>query len=421
MDSFLIITISLIFSAFFSGMEIAFVSANKLKLELDRKQGKFRSRLISIFQNNPSKYISTMLIGNNVALVVYGIEIAKILEPVISEYITTLDTGILIIQTTLSTLLILFTAEFLPKTIFRNNPNITLNAFAVPVFVIYALLYPFTVITMFLSNIILRIAFKIKIEDTKKTVAYGKVDLSYFINDTQSRSKQETEDVNNLKIFQNALDFSEVKVRECMIPRTEIIALEVTDSVDLLRQAFFDSGKSKILIFENSIDNIIGYVHHSKLFTLPGTIEEIISSVPIIPESMQANKLLSQLIRDGKAIAVVVDEFGGTAGMVTIEDIIEEIFGEIEDEHDSPAFEEKVVGEGEFVFSARLEIDYLNEKYNLNLPVNDEYETLGGFILYQYENIPRINTKIVFEKFIFTILKVLPTRIDLIHVKIENE
>jgi len=421
MDSVLIIFISLLFSAFFSGMEIAFVSANQLKLELDKKQGKFQSRLISIFQNNPSKYISTMLIGNNVALVVYGIETAYLLEPVIEKYITNSSIGILSIQTIVSTLIILFTAEFLPKTIFRNNPNIALNAFAVPVFIIFIILYPISVFTLWISNIILRIFFRIKVKDNKQVVSYGKVDLSYFINDTKSRNNQEPKDENNIKIFQNALDFSEVRIRECMIPRTEIVAVEKGESITNLRQIFFESGKSKILVYEETIDNIIGYIHHSKLFSMPEGMDDIISTVPIIPESMQANKLLSQFIKNGKAIAIVVDEFGGTAGMVTIEDIIEEIFGEIEDEHDTSDLEEKKINENEYIFSARLEIDYLNEKYNISLPISDEYETLGGLILFHYENIPRLNAKITIDNFVFTILKVLPTRIDLMHIKITDK
>lgn len=421
MDPWLIILISLIFSAFFSGMEIAFVASNKLHLELDKKKKRISSGIISIFQKNSSEYISTMLIGNNIALVIYGIQIAAVLDPIIRINIIRSDSGVLLIQTVLSTLLILITAEFLPKAFFRNNSNLTLNIFAIPVFVVYAVFYPLTKLVIFLSNLIIRIFLGVKLKDKNREISFKKIDLDNFLTETKDKELHEKEDANNFNIFRKAMTFEDVKVRECMIPRTEINALNINDTIENLRQNFIDSGLSKILIYEETIDKIIGYVHHSELFNEPADIKSIIREVPIVPETLSAKKLLSIFLKDYKSIAVVVDEFGGTAGIITVEDIIEEIFGEIQDEHDSSKFEEKQISESEYVFAARLEIDYLNDKYNIALPESDEYETLAGLILSYNQDVPRLNEVIEIENFKFTVLEVTPKRIDLLHVAVNAE
>lgn len=418
MSSFIIIALSIFFSAFFSGMEIAYLASNKLKLELDKKRNKFPSGVISLFLDNPAIYISTMLIGNNIALVVFGIETANLLEPVIYKYITVNSIAILLLQTIISTVVILVTAEFIPKSVFRNNANITLNAFAIPVLIFYIIFYPVSFFSIGVSKIIMHRIFNIKIDSESTNETFGKIDLDNFVSDIQTGNLHEKEDEHNFKIFQNALDFSEIKIRECIIPRTELVALPIEATIDDLKEEFVRTGFSKILIYRNSIDEIIGYVHHSELFKKPHEISPIIRDIHIVPETMSAKKLLSQFIKDQKSLSVVVDEFGGTAGIVTIEDILEEIFGEIEDEHDKTNLEEKKINDQEFIFSARFEIDYLNEKYKLNIKSTDEFETLAGLILYHHENIPRLNTTIVIDNIKFTILKVSSTRIDLVHLKI---
>lgn len=413
-----IIFITLIFSAFFSGMEIAFLSSNRLQIELEKKQ-KFRySSIISIFINNPKKYIATMLVGNNIALVVYGIFMAKILEQPITNYIHS-ELEILLTQTIISTLIILIIGEFIPKTIFRLNANVFLNIFAIPVYIFYYVFYPITWITINISNLILKKIFK---AETQKSnlIVFGKVDIDNYLNEYNLKKSTSEDEEYELKIFQNALDFNKIKLRECIIPRTEIAAIEQSDSVENLKEKFIETGYSKILIYKNNIDTIIGYTHSSELFLKPTNIHDITHEVLIAPETMSANKLLKSFIQQKRSVAVVVDEFGGTAGMVTIEDIMEEIFGEIEDEHDTNYLEDKQISETEFIFSGRLEIDYLNEKYNLNIPTNGEYETIAGFILFNHENIPNFNEKINIGVFSFKILKATNTRIELIQLKITN-
>ena len=416
---FVTILIMLLFSAFFSGMEIAFLSSNRLQIEVEKKQGFRRSNLISVFVKNPKKFIATMLVGNNIALVMYGIFMAKILEKPISNVIHS-DSGILITQTILSTLIILITAEFLPKTIFRLNSNYLLNVFAFPVYLFYILFYPITWVTIKISDFILQKAFKADIHKNH-TIVFGKVDIDNYINEkTQNKNGIEDEEY-ELKIFQNALDFSKVKLRECIVPRTEIAAIEVNESIETLKEKFIETGFSKILIYKNNIDTIIGYTHSSELFKKPVKITDIIHEVIIVPETMPANNLLAMFIQQKRSVAVVVDEFGGTAGMATIEDIMEEIFGEIKDEHDTDEFEEKIINEYEYIFSGRLEIDYLNEKYNLHFPQNVEYETIAGLILYHHKNFPKLNETIPIGNFSFKVLRVSNTRIELVHFKIANE
>jgi CBS domain containing-hemolysin-like protein len=408
----------LVFSAFFSGMEIAFVSANKLKIELDGKQGNFFAKIIANFLKKPSRFIGTMLVGNNIALVVYGIFMAKLLEPMIASF-TSSETLILLIQTIVSTLVILITAEFLPKTLFRINPNNMLRVFAFPLFVFYwVLLLPMLIVTV-LSELIIRLFFpNIKVSEGMN---FGRLDLEHYIKEGTENNETQEEVDHEIQIFQNALDFSKVKARECMIPRTEIVAMDVEDSIENLRDKFVEKGLSKILIYRDSIDNIIGYTHSFELFKKPESIKSILLPVPIIAMSTSANEILATFISKRRSIAVVVDEFGGTAGILTIEDVIEEIFGEIEDEHDKEELIETKINEQEYLFAARLEVDYLNGEYGLSLPESDNYETIAGLIIDEHESIPSQGEQIELEQFVFTVKKVSGNKIEVVHLKIKEE
>jgi CBS domain containing-hemolysin-like protein len=417
MSSITIILLALLMSAFFSGLEIAFVAANKLRIELDKKHGLFNSKIISILTLNPGHYITTMLVGNNIALVIYGLYMAKILEPIIQTFIPS-EIGILLIQTVLSTLLILLTAEFLPKTFVRINPNLVLNVFALPVFIVYIVFYPVVFLIVNLVNIILKKFIKGESLNLKKHPVFGKVDLYHLISEGSEETKDENSDLDELKLFQNALEFSGIKVRDCMIPRTEIVAMEINANIEDLKQRFIETGFSKILIYEESFDNFIGYITSKELFKNPKSIGDQLIEVSFVPETMAANTLLQKLINEHKSLVLVVDEFGGISGLITIEDIIEEIFGEIEDEHDSTELIERQMSDSDFLFSARLEIDYVNEKYNLNIPDSEEYETIAGFIFYHYESIPKMYERIVIGSLEFKILKVSKTRIELVQLKI---
>jgi CBS domain containing-hemolysin-like protein len=416
MSIIITIIISVLFSAFFSGMEIAYVSSNKLKIELYRKEGSFNSKIISLLSRYPGQYIVTMLIGNNIALVIYGIFMAILLEPVIYT-ITEHDINILILQTIIATLIILLTAEFLPKTLFRINPNSFLKIFAIPVLLFFIIFYPVSKLTIYISNFILGTFFKVKTGEKQENIVFGKVDIDNLMNEKMAEQKNNKNDTLDFRIFQNALDFSDVKLRECMVPRTEIIAVKNDSGIDDLQQKFIETGLSKILVFKESIDRIIGYIHMKDMFSNPDNIESNIIDVSIVPETMPANKLLEMFVKEKKNIAVVVDEFGGTSGIVTIEDILEEIFGEIEDEHDTLKLTEQKINEYEYIFSGRLEVDYLNEKYNLNLPKHGEYETLAGLILHFYESIPKPKELIIIELFEFRVLEVSETRIELVKRK----
>jgi len=417
MSSAIIIILTIIFSAFFSGMEIAFISANKLRIELSRKQKKIGSGIISVFTNNPGQYIATMLVGNNIALVIYGIEIAKALEPFITQF-TGSDSLTLFFQTLISTLLILLTAEFLPKTLFRLNPNGVLGVFAIPLIFFYIILYPITFFTIKISNLILIRVFKDPDILKQEQNVFTKVDLNNLVKEVDIEKVHKEEIGHDLQIFKNALDFSEVKLRECMIPRNEIVAMEITSTIDDLTKRFIETGFSKILIYKETIDNIIGYFNAKDLFKDPKSIKSKMRDLIIVPETMSANILLEQFNKETKNIALIVDEFGGTAGLVTIEDIIEEIIGEIEDEHDTDDFVDTKVSDNIFVLSGRLEIDYVNEKYNLSLPVSEEYETIAGLIIHHFEDIPEKDEKILIRKFSFTILESTSTKIELVKLVI---
>ncbi len=412
---YIIILITLLFSAFFSGMEIAFLSANKLRLELDKSRGTFSSKVISVFSEEPGRYIVTMLIGNNTALVIYGIFMAALLEPLLGRF-THSESWILILQTLISTLVILILAEFIPKALFHTLPNAFLKIFAIPVAFFYYLFYPVAQLTILLSNALLRILFKVKDPHKPINQVFGKADIERLLEENQ-KSQDAAEEDHNIRIFQNALDFSGVKLRECLVPRTELVALDKNTSFEDIRNTFIETGLSKLLIYDGNIDNIIGYVQIKDFFAGPKNLEEILNPLLIVPETMPANKLLSLFVEEKKNIALVVDEFGGTSGIVTIEDILEEIFGEIEDEHDTSEMVEKQTGEREYIFSGRLEIDYLNDKYDLGIPEKDEYETLAGFILYHHESLPKANQKIIIPPFEIHVLKISETRVELVRLK----
>jgi CBS domain containing-hemolysin-like protein len=419
MDGILVIFITIIFSAFFSGMEIAFVASNKLRIELDRKQGAFGSQIIKIFTKNPGHYIATMLIGNNVALVVYGLFFSRLFGPVLTPVFGS-DIIVLIINTVISTAVILTVAEFLPKTVFIISPNFFLKLLSVPAIFFYYLFYPVSKLTLAGSNLFIRIFFGLKADKKEQeNLVFSKVDLDHFVNQSKEISRETEPYHHNIRIFQNALDFSNVKLRECMVPRTEIDAVECRSTIAVLKERFIETRHSRILVYQGSIDNIIGYFELKDIFKNPPDILSSVRKLAIVPETMAANKLLKLFFDEKKNVALVVDEFGGTSGMVTIEDVLEEIVGDIEDEHDINEFTEKVLTPDEYVFSGRLEIDYLNEKYNLNLPEEDDYETLAGMIMFYHGSIPYNNEVIRIRHFVFRILRVTSTRLELVNLKIE--
>ncbi len=410
------ILVSLAFSAFFSGMEISYVSANKLRFELDKKDKSLTSKILDVFFHNPNQFISTMLVGNNIALVVYGLQMAILLEPWIAQFVDQ-EALIVLIQSIISTILILFTGEFIPKTIFKIDPNFFLRLFALPLYLIYILLYPISKFSSLLSFLILRIAGVKSLKDSG-VYTLGKVDLDYFIQQSIEDAPQDSEMDTEVKIFQNALEFSNVKVRDCIVPRTEIVACDKEVSTDELRSRFIETGLSKILIYDENIDNIIGYIHSSELFKHPDNWLEQLCKVSIVPETMAANKLMRVLMQEKKSLAVVVDEFGGTSGIVTLEDLVEEIFGEIEDEHDMKREVARKVSENEYLLSGRMEIDTLNEMFGLDLPESDDYVTIAGLILHYYQKFPKLNESIEYGKYTFKIVKATATKIELVRMKV---
>lgn len=422
MDNWTIVIISLIFSAFFSGMEIAFVSSNKLKIELDKNKGLFSARILSVFFKEPSKLLGALLLGNNISLVIYGIAMADILEPVIISSFAPAQPSesiILILQTIISTLFILVAGEFIPKALFRINPNMLLRLLAFPLKLYYWVFYPFIHFIVWISEFILNHIFRLKLVD--QNYSFSPTDLDHYLKEFAIEKKEESDVKQEIQMLQNAIDFRNVKLRECMVPRTEITAIALSETVEDLRKCFIDSGHSKVLVYDETVDNIIGFVHSSDLFKNPQSIHSVTHTIPIIPETMLANNVLSMFIREHKSIALVVDEFGGTSGIVTMEDIIEEIFGEIEDEFDVEELTEKKINENEYLLSGRLEIDYLNEKYKLHLPESDEYETLGGFIINIHESIPSVNETIIKDRYRFLITEASDTRIETVHLTIDSK
>lgn len=409
-----VILICLLLSAFFSGMEIAFLTSNKLRIEIDKSKKGVTQALIDLFISHSGMYITTLLVGNNVVMVIYGIFMSDLLVKQF-EFLH-LSIGVeLFVETLVSTLIILVFAEFLPKTVFRLRSNLFLKLFSVPVFLFYLLFFPLSYFSVWLGGWLLRIFTGRKLGHKEPNRAFGKVDLNNLIEEGEVNARQE-EEMHKIKLFRNALDFSEVKLRECIVPRPDVVALSIDSSIEELTQLFIDTGLSRILIYKESIDDIIGYVHISTLFKDPPTIAKALSRVLIVPETMSAQRLLNLFIRDQKSVAVVVDEFGITAGIVTIEDIMEEIFGEIEDEHDHLNLKEVMISEQEYIFSGRLEVDYLNEKYHLDLEEREEYETLAGLVLYFNQSIPQEGETIVVNDLTFKILSVKNARIEEIKV-----
>lgn len=418
---FIEIIVAIIFSGFFSGMEIAFVSSSKLRFEMDKSEKSITSHILSHFYQKPNEFISTLLVGNNISLVIYGILMAQVITILFGNYLNLRfdnnEGTLVMIQTIISTVIILFTGEFLPKTLFKINPNRMLTLFAVPAFVCYVVLYPISKIATGISKMFLLMSgTKINKKETAK--AFTKVDLDYLIQSSIDNTKDDKEINDEVKIFQNALDFSNVKIRDCIVPRTEIQAVEVNSSIDVLRSHFIESGNSKIIIYKEDIDHIIGYIHSSELFRHTDDWNKNLRNIPIVPETMGAQKLMKLFIKNKKSIAVVVDEFGGTSGIVTLEDLVEEIFGDIEDEHDNTTYIAKQTGENDYILSARLEIEKVNEKFNLELPENDEYLTIGGLILHEYQSFPKLHEIITIGRYQFKILKVTNTKIELVRLKI---
>ena len=423
----LTIVLSLLFSAFFSGMEIAFVSSNKIHIEIEKKQSGFLSNLLKKITAKPSKFIATMLIGNNIALVVYGLYMGDVLVNWFAQYLSTDSTLLhylfnelsLLTQTIISTLVILVTAEFLPKVFFQIYANSLLKLLALPAYIFYLLFSVFSGFVIWISDFVLKTFFKTKGDEVQ--LAFTKVELGNYISEQMESVEADDEVDSEIIIFQNALEFSEVKAREAMVPRTELTAIEIHDSIKNLSTLFTQTGHSKIVVFKNSIDDILGYVHAFDLFKNPKSIKSMLMPVEFVPETMLAKDILNVLTKKRKSLAVVLDEYGGTSGILTVEDIVEELFGEIEDEHDSVALIEEQLDECSFLFSARLEVDYLNETYKLQLPEHENYETLGGLIVHFTQEIPEQNQQIKIENFQFTIQEVSNTKIELIALKIEVE
>ncbi len=423
----IIIIVSLILSAFFSGMEIAYVSSNKIHIEIEKKQDGLLAKVLRKLTARPSKFITTMLIGNNIALVVYGFFMGDVLVnwfqsmlPTNSGFLNYLLTDLsLLSQTVLSTLVILITAEFLPKVFFQIYANTLIKALAIPAYFFYVIFTLISEFIIWISDIILKTFFKT--EGDQIQLAFTKVELGNYISE-QMESVEEHDDVDSeIQIFQNALEFSEVKAREVMIPRTEIFAVEINDSVKNLNTLFTESGRTKILVYKDNIDDILGYVHSFELFKKTQTIKEMLTPVEFVPETVLIKDVLSVLTKKRRSIAVVLDEYGGTSGIMTVEDIIEELFGEIEDEHDSDDSIEEKLDDDTYNFSARLEVDYINEAYKINLPESENYETLGGLIVNHTQEIPSQNEVVKIDKFQFTILAVSNTKIDLVELKVKDD
>lgn len=427
MDYSIIMILSmLVLSAFFSGMEIAYVSSNKVHIAIEKQQDGFLSKILQKITNRPSKFIATMLIGNNIALVIYGFFMGDLLMSYIGPYlgIDSQNTSsssdsimflALFIQTIISTFVILITAEFLPKVFFQIYANNLVKFFALPVYFFYVVFSVVSEFIIWITDKILKLIFKTDGDEVQ--LSFSKVELGNYISEQMETVKTEDEVDSEIQIFQNALDFSEVKSREVLIPRTEVVAVTIDRSPKELSELFIKTGLSKILVYNENIDNILGYVHSFELFKKPTTIKSILIPVVFVPETMLIKEVLNILTKKSKSIAVVIDEYGGTSGILTVEDIIEELFGEIEDEHDKLVLIEKVVNNGIYVFSARLDVDYLNETYKLNLPENENYETLGGMIVSFTEGIPKKDEVIVFQDYTFNILEVSNTKLELVEVK----
>ena len=409
------IFITLLLSAFFSGMEIAFVSSNRMLAEMDKGTSRLTRRLQTFFYKNPNDFVSTMLVGNNIVLVVYGIFVARLLDNTIFKG---LDPAISVTaDTILSTLVVLFTGEFLPKTLFKSNPNKFFSFFVFPAYLFYLLLWPVSRFSTLLSKILLKIS-GVKVDKDNDDGEFSKIDLDYLVQSSIDNASDNSQIDDEVRIFQNALDFSDTKVRDCMVPRTEICAVEKSSSLSDLKNIFIESGKSKILVYDNDIDHIIGYIHSLELFRNPNDWHNHIRTMPFVPETMSARKMMQTFLQQKKSLGVVVDEFGGTSGIISLEDIVEEIFGDIEDEHDNSNYIAQKNPDGSYLLSARLEIDKVNDLFSLDIPESEDYMTIGGFILHEYENFPKLNEVVRIGRFEFKIIKNTMTKIELVRLKV---
>lgn len=402
--------VSVILSGFFSGMEIAFTSANRLRMEIDRKRGGLSGRILALFSDKPGEYITTMLVGNNIVLVVYSLYMTKLLHLIIPS----LPEDAVAIETLISTIVIIFLGEFTPKSIFKMRPNAFLKAFILPVYIFYLLLYPIAKFSTAISFGILRLV-GLKVKEEHSIKSFGKIDLESLIDESAESEKVQA---NDIKIFQNALDFSDLRVRDCMVPRVDVEAVEATISIEELTERFIETSFSRLFVCEESIDNIVGYVTTKSLFRNPKSIKDILIPVRYVPETMVTEKLMGEMIRTKQSVAVVIDEFGGTAGIISLEDVLEEIVGEIEDEHDEPEMVEKVLKDNQWVLSCRLEVAYLNERYQIGLSEEGEYDTLAGYIIDHYGSIPSVGTIIECEGKEIKILKSTSSRVELAKVRI---
>lgn len=410
------LVISMMFSAFFSGMEIAFVSSNRLLAEMEKEKNGLAQKAISMFYRHPNNFVSTMLVGNNIALVIYGILFANIFDVLLFDG---LNEGLRVTaDTLLSTLIVLFTGEFLPKTIFKNNPNTLLTVFAIPALVCYVVLYPISRFATVLSRMLLAL-FGIKMSKEAHEKGFSKVDLDYLVQSSIDNAENDEDIEDEVKMFHNALDFSDTKVRDCMVPRTEIEGVDIQDcTVTQLHSRFIETGFSKIIVYKDDIDHIVGYIHSSEMFKSVDNWKNNIREMPFVPETMAAKKLMHIFMQQKKSLAIVVDEFGGTSGLVSLEDIVEEIFGDIEDEHDNTNYIAKKLSDTEYVLSARLEIDRINDMFDLDLPESDEYMTLGGLILHEYQSFPKLNEVVKIGRYEFKIIKNTMTKIELVRLKV---
>ncbi|WP_109098129.1 hemolysin family protein [Aquimarina sp. AU58] len=416
----IVIILSLILSAFFSGMEIAYVSSNKIHIEIEKKQGGFISNILARLTKKPSKFIATMLVGNNIALVVYGFYMGEILMKIIAGYFPEIAGSItLLLQTTISTLVILITAEFLPKVFFQIYSNTLLKAFSFPAYVFYVVFTPISSFVIWVSDFVLKKF--LKTDGDQVQLAFSKTELGDYINEQMETIEEHDEIDSEIQIFQNALDFSDVKSREVMVPRTEIVGVEKLQSIEEVSTLFIDTGLSKIIVYNNTVDDIIGYVHSFELFKKPKSLRSILLPVVFVPETMFVKDVLNLLTKKHKSIAVVIDEYGGTSGIITVEDIVEELFGEIEDEHDSVELIEEQLSENDYRFSARIEVDHINESYKLNLPEDENYETLGGMIVNHTEEIPQQGEEVKIDGFKIKIIETSNTKIEIVELHVIPE
>lgn len=415
MTIYVVIIVSLLFSFFFSGMEIAYISSNKVHIEIEKMQKNFTAVVLKRITERPSKFITTMLVGNNICLVIYGLFMGELLVRLLPLQNVTA----LVVHTAISTLVILLTAEFTPKVFFQIYANTLIKIFALPAYFFYVVFTPISEFVVWFSDAILRVFFKTEGDEVQ--LSFSKIELGNYISE-QMETVQDKEDLDTeIQIFQNALDFSELRNREVMIPRTEVVAVDIDTPIHELNDLFVETGLSKTLIYKESIDNLLGYVHAFELFKKPENIKEVLRPIVLVPETMLAKDALNILIKKRKSIAAVIDEYGGTAGIMTVEDIIEELFGDIEDEHDSIALTEEKVDEKHYILSARLEVDYLNETYQWDLPESDAYETLGGLLLHHTEEIPEKLEKVSLGRYAFKILEVSNTKIELVELFLEEE